>query len=62
MSLVLFSLFEEDLELLLQDNLNTGLKIEEIILLLLLFADDMVILGKTSQELQMHLNSVKVRV
>lgn len=40
MSSVLISSFVEDLELFLQDNLNSGLSIEEIVLLLLLFADD----------------------
>jgi hypothetical protein len=42
----MFSLFVEDLELYLQDNLNSGLLIDDIVLILLLFADDMAIIGK----------------
>lgn len=56
MSPILFSLFVEDLELFLQDNTNSGLLIDDIVLMLLLFADDMVIFGKSPQELQTNLN------
>lgn len=44
MSPILFSLFVEDLELFLQGDVDSGLVINDIVLTLLLFADDMVIL------------------
>lgn len=53
---ILFSLFVEDLELYLQSNVDSGLHIDDIVLILLLFADDMAILGKTPEELQANLN------
>jgi hypothetical protein len=52
----MFSLFVEDLELYLQDNLNSGLLIDDIVLILLLFADDMAIVGKTPEDLQNSLD------
>lgn len=52
---VLFSLFVEDLELFLQDDINSGVNIDDIILILLLFADDMVLLGKTPDEINTNL-------
>jgi len=58
MSPLLFSLFIEDLELYLQDDVNCGIAIDDIILLLLLFADDMAIVGKTPEEIQNHLNNL----
>ena len=42
----------EDLELHLQSNLDSGLYFEDMLLILLLFADDMAILGKTPEDLQ----------
>ena len=48
---VLFSLFVEDLELFLQNDINCGLTFDNIVLILLLFADDMVILGKSPEEI-----------
>ena len=41
---ILFSLFVEDLELFLQNDVTSGLSFDDILLILLLFADDMVIL------------------
>ena len=58
MSPILFSLFVEDLELFLQDGVHSGLNIEDIILILLLFADDMAILGKSPEEIQSHLDNL----
>jgi hypothetical protein len=58
MSPILFSLFVEDLELYLQDNINCGLNIDDIVLIMLLFADDMAILGKSPEEIQTHLNNL----
>ena len=43
---LLFSLFIEDLELFLQEDQNCGLRLDDITFLLMLFVDDMVILGK----------------
>jgi hypothetical protein len=56
MSPVLVSLFLEDLELFLQDNVNSGLLIDDILVIVLLFADDMAIFGKTPDELQHNLD------
>ena len=56
MSPILFSLFVDDLELFLQGNPDSGLVIDDIVLIILLFADDIVIFGKTPQELQDNLN------
>jgi len=58
MSPILFSLFVEDLELYLQDNINSGLSIDDIVLIVLLFADDMAILGKSPAEVQSHLDKL----
>jgi len=56
MSPLLFSLFIEDLELYLQDDPSSGLHIDDILLILLLFADDMAIIGKSPEEVQSHLD------
>ena len=50
MSPILFSLFVEDLEL------DCGLTVYDITLILQLFADDMVILGSSQQDLRNSLN------
>ena len=47
MSRILFSIFLEDLDLSLQENNLSGIEIDDFILILLLFADDMVILAMT---------------
>ncbi|MEW8546452.1 MAG: reverse transcriptase family protein, partial [Candidatus Thiodiazotropha sp.] len=49
---VLFSLYMEDLELYLQSNDLSGLTLQDITLILLLFADDMVIFGHDQYDLQ----------
>ena len=59
LSPLMFSLFIEDLELFLTDNINSGLTINDITIILLLFADDMVIIGKTPNELQQSLDLLK---
>ena len=56
LSPLLFSLFVEDLELFLQERVTAGLSIDDINLILLLFADDMVLLGNSSEDLQNSLN------
>lgn len=53
---LLFSLVIEDLELHLHNIIAPCLKIDDIILILLLFADDMAILVKTPQDLQTSLD------
>ena len=59
MSPLLFSLFIEDLELFLQDNQCCGLSIDDITYILMLFADDMVILGKDRDDLQKSLDRLE---
>ena len=56
MSPLLFSLFLEDLEMFLLDDVNSGITIDDISFILMLFADDMVILGKNVEELQKNLD------
>jgi len=56
MSLILFSLFWEDLELFLQNDETSGLSIDAIILILLLFADDMIILGNSPDDVNKSLH------
>ena len=60
MSPIFFSLFVEDLELFWQDSVHSGLNIEDIILILLLFEDDMAILGISQEEIQSHLDKLYV--
>ena len=57
---LLFSLFIEDLELFLQGDLSSGLCLDDITFILMLFADDMVILGKDANDLQKSLNLLDV--
>ena len=52
LSPILFSLFLEDLELYLQSRPDSGLCLNDINIMLLLFADDMVLLGDTPEDLQ----------
>ena len=54
-----FSLFIEDIESFLQQDNTTGLTINEICLVILLFADDMVICGDSVEDLQSRLNSLR---
>ena len=53
---ILFSFFVEDLELFLQDDQNSGLSLDDVTFILMLFADDMVVLGKDKDDLQRSLN------
>jgi len=55
LSPILFSLFLEDLDLYLLDNINSGITIEELSFILL-FADDRVIMGDTPNDLQNSLD------
>ena len=47
MSPIMVSLLIEDLELFLQEDVNSGLLIDNVVLILLLFADDMAISAKS---------------
>ena len=53
---MLVSLILEDLELFLQDKADSGLQIYDIALILLLFADDMTVFGKSPEDLQHSLD------
>jgi len=56
MSPLLFAMFVEYMELYLQTDVDCGLPTDDIISILLLFADDMVITGKTPTEIQNYLD------
>lgn len=47
---IMCSMFLEDLELYLQATINCGLNTNVIAIIVLLFADDMVLLGRTPSE------------
>ena len=53
---ILFPFFIEDLEPFLQDDHTSGLSLQDITFILMLFADDMVILGKSVEDVQNSLN------
>ena len=55
----LFSLFLNDIELYLQENINDGIDIEHLKLYLLLFADDAVLFSETREGLQNSLRSLE---
>ena len=52
MSTILFPLFIEDSELYLLNEIDSGLTHDDITLILLMFADDMVIFGTSREDLQ----------
>ena len=47
MYIIMLALFIEDLELYLQDGFNSGIKIDDVLIVLLLCADDMIIFGNS---------------
>ena len=53
---ILVSLYVEDIELYLQAKIESGLVIDDIVLILLLFADAMVLYGNSPEDLQNSLN------
>ena len=53
---ILVSQFLEDLELFLQQDPDSGIKLDQLTIIILLFADDMVIFGKTPEELQVNID------
>ena len=56
---IMFSLFLNDIQLHLQDNLQCGINIDQLSIYLLLFADDAVILSDTETGLQNSLERLK---
>ena len=54
----MFSLFVEDLEIYLQTRPDLSLCINDINIMLLMFSDDMVIIGDSPEELQASLNKL----
>ena len=58
LSPVLFSLFLDDLELFLEKDVNSGLSYDDLIFILMLFADDMVIFGKSVTDIH---QSIKIK-
>ena len=48
----------KDIELHLQSKVDSGIHIDDIMVIMLLFADDMDIFAKTPEELQDHLNNI----
>ena len=55
---MLWALFGEDLEMYLQDKVDSRISLNEIIIILLLFADDLVIFGNSPMDLQNSLNKL----
>jgi len=56
---VMFSLFVEDLELYLQKRHGCSILLQDLCLLVLLFADDMVVICETPDDLQLSLNRLQ---
>ena len=59
MSPIMFPMFINDLEIFLCNDINSGLTLNDVIFILLLFADDMVVLGKSVNDLQQSLDLLK---
>lgn len=58
LSPVLLSLFLDDLELFLEKDVNSGLSYDDLIFILMLFADDMVIFGKSVTDHPQSINNL----
>ena len=56
---LMWAVFIEDLEMFLQVGPNSGISIDDIIIILLLFADDITIFGHSPKDLQNSLNRLK---
>ena len=56
MSPLMFSLFIGDLEMFLQENIECSSNIDDIVLKLVLFPDDMPIIANTPEDLQTRLD------
>lgn len=59
MSPFLFSLFINDIEAHLQENINDGINIEQLQLYLLLFADDALLFSESHEGLQNNINNLE---
>ena len=55
----MFAMFLEDLELFLQDPNHSGIQIDDLMIVILLFADDQIIFGDSPLDLQCKLNRLK---
>jgi len=55
----MFCLFVEDLEVYLQNRHDCGNLLQDLRLIVLLFADDMVVIGETPEDLQLSLNRLQ---
>ena len=51
---ILYSMFVEDLEIYLHDSYNKGLTIDDISIILLMYADDTAILSETPEVYKQH--------
>ena len=56
---IMFAMFLEDLELFLQDPNHSGIQIDDLMLVILLFADDQIVFGDSPLDLQCKLNRLK---
>ena len=59
MTPIMFSMFINDLELFLCNDINSGLTLNDAIFILLLFADNMVVLGKSGNDLSRGFRPIK---
>ena len=55
---IMFSLFLNDIEMHLQNNLNAGISFEQLSIYLLIFADNAAIVSETKEGLQESLNNL----
>ena len=55
---ILFAMFLDDLERFLRNKIDSGLTLMNLCIIVLLFADDMVIVGNSVQDLQNSLNQL----
>lgn len=56
---ILFNLFVNDIETMLYENINSGLTLDQLSIILIMFADDYVLLSETAEGLQNHLNTLQ---
>jgi len=56
---IMLFLFVEDLEVYLRNRNDCGILLQDLCLIVLLFADDMVVIGETPEDLQLSLNRLQ---